>query len=263
MLDHGASLVCCTPTYALRMAEVAQAEGIDLRSSPVRLLVVAGEPGGSIPAVRARIESAWGARVIDHVGMTEIGAYGFECEEAPGGMHVLESEFIAEVIDPATGILLPDGAPGELVLTNLGRLGSPLIRYRTGDHVVLTRGRCQCGRWFARLDGGIGGRIDDMIVIRGNNLFPASIENLIREFADVAEFRIIVDQSRPMPDLRIEVEAKPAQDSTGLAARLEQTVRDRFHFRPTVTQVAPGTLPRFELKAKRWVRLDKKTEENG
>ncbi|MCH7885603.1 MAG: prolyl oligopeptidase family serine peptidase, partial [Planctomycetes bacterium] len=257
MLDHAATVVCCTPTYALRMAEVADREGIDLRSSSVRLLIVAGEPGGSIPAVRSRIEEDWCARVIDHVGMTEIGAYGFECVEAPGGLHVIESEFVAEVIDPTTCEVLPDGRVGELVLTNLGRRGSPLIRYRTGDQVLLTRDRCRCGRWFARIEGGIRGRLDDMLIIRGNNVFPSAIEGLLREYREVSEFRLVVDRAGSMADLHIEVEPDPERDAGDLAHRIETSVRDRFHFKPRVTLVSAGSLPRFEMKARRLIRNDR------
>ena len=256
MLEHAATVVCCTPTYALRMAEVADADGIDLPSSPVRMLIVAGEPGGSIRQVRARIEKAWGARVIDHVGMTEIGAYGFECAEAPGGMHVIESEFIASVIDPESTEPLPDGQLGELVLTNLGRWGSPLIRYRTGDQVVLSRDRCACGRWFARIEDGIRGRTDDMLVIRGNNVFPTAIEAILREFQEVAEYRLLVDQSETMADLRIEVEPYSDCDQAGLGERVEVAIRHRLHFRAEVTVVEAGTLPRPEMKAHRLVRGD-------
>ena len=256
MLENEVTFICCTPTYALRMAEVAEAEGVDLRASPVRTLIVAGEPGGSIPATRGRIESAWGARVIDHPGMTEIGAWGFECVEAPGGVHVIESEFIAEVIDPTTMQPLPDGEPGELVLTNLGRKGSPLLRYRTGDQVRLTRRRCACGRWFARAEGGILGRLDDMMLIRGNNVFPAAVEGIIREFDEVAEFRMEVEHTGPMPGLRIEIEPRPLSaggdpDLRDLPAKLTRAVRDRLHFSPRVELVEPGALPRFEMKAKR------------
>src|SRR6201999_724284 len=138
-------------------------------------------------------ESTWGARVYDHTGMTEIGALAFECEPRPGeGVHIIESEFIPEVIDPQTLQPVAEGEPGELVLTNLGRWGSPLIRYRTGDRVRLTRGQCACGRSFARLEGGILGRIDEMFIVRGNNVFPTAVEAVIRRFNEVAEFRCTV-----------------------------------------------------------------------
>jgi len=256
LLDNQATMVCCTPTYALHMAEVAESEGLRLGESPVRALIVAGEPGGNIPTVRAHIESAWGARVFDHSGMTEMGAYGFECVEAPGGMHVLESEFIAEVIDPATTTALPDGQEGELVLTNLGRRGSPLIRYRTGDQVRLIRNRCACGRWFARLEGGILGRVDDMFVVRGNNVFPSAVEGVIREFREVGEFNLVVDRPRSLAELEIRVEPVAGIEITDLADRIADRVRDRLLFRPKVTIVPLGSLPRFEMKARRVVRRD-------
>src|SRR5262245_27241149 len=151
MIDNRIDVVFCTPTYALRMAETAAQEGIDLAGSSVRALIVAGEPGGAIPEVRRKIETAWGARLFDHHGMTEIGSVSYECQPAPSGVHINEAEFIAEVIDPSTGKEVGDGQQGELVLTNLGRIGSPLIRYRTGDLVRMTRRACACGSSFARL----------------------------------------------------------------------------------------------------------------
>lgn len=253
-LDHGATVVCCTPTYALRMSQVAAEEGIDLARSSVRAIIVAGEPGGNIPATRGLIESAWGARVFDHAGMTEIGPWGFECVEAPGALHVIESEFIPEVIDPKTGRPVADGGTGELVLTNLGRVGSPLVRYRTGDQVRVARGLCSCGRSFVRMQGGVLGRLDDMVVIRGINVFPSVIEGIVRRFVEVAEFRLTVDENGPMAELRIEVEPRRGAATEGLAGRLEAAVRDRLHFRPDVALAAPGVLPRSEMKAKRLTR---------
>src|SRR5216684_1162332 len=195
----GATVVCCTPTYALRLADVAEDErpARSLSESRVRMLIVAGEPGGSIPATRARIEQRWGARVIDHHGLTEVGPLSFECWEAPGFLHVNEGEYICEVLDfaagaPSGGREVPDGECGELVVTNLGRMASPVIRYRTGDLVVRSSEPCPCGRTWARLEGGVLARADDMINIRGVNVFPASIESVVRRFSEVGEFRSIV-----------------------------------------------------------------------
>ena len=147
----GATVLVSTPSYALHLIEVARERGLDLRGWPVRVTVHAGEPGAGIPAVRARIEAGFGARAYDHAGMTEVGAHAFECA-AQAGLHVNEAEFIAEVIDPATG---EPAEAGELVLTNLGRAGSPAVRYRSGDRVCLSRDPCRCGRTFLRLPGGI------------------------------------------------------------------------------------------------------------
>lgn len=256
-LDHGATVVCCTPTYALHMIEVAEREGVDLAGSAVRALIVAGEPGGSIPATRERIEAGWGARVFDHAGMTEMGPWGFQCEASAEDMHVIETAFIAEVVDQ-NGEAAADGEQGELVLTNLGRWGSPLIRYRTGDQVRLVRGRCACGRWFARVPGGILGRVDDMIVVRGNNVFPSAIEGVIRSFPEVAEFRMTVIDRPALSELEVEIEPVPHVggdgDATALTGRVQVALQDRFHFRSRVRAVASGALPRFELKARRFSR---------
>jgi phenylacetate-CoA ligase len=255
ILEGRATVVLCTPTYALRLAEVAAAEGIDLAGSPVRALIVAGEPGGSIPQTRRRIEQTWGARVFDHHGMTEIGPAAVECIQNPGGMHLLESEYIAEIIDPGTESPVPPGEVGELVLTNLGRAGSPLLRYRTGDLVRADTSPCPCGRSFLRFDGGILGRSDDMIVIRGNNVFPSALEAILRQFEEVAEYRIEVDASSTLPELRVEVEPTTAELGTSVVERVDRAIRDELLFRAVVTAVPPGSLPRYEFKAKRiWIR---------
>jgi phenylacetate-CoA ligase len=253
LLEHQVTILFCTPTYALRLAETARQQGLDLAHSAVRMLIVAGEPGGSIPATRQQIESVWGARVIDHTGMTEIGSLGIECPENPAGVHLLETECLAEVIDPATGTPVPPGQTGELVLTNLGRWGSPLLRYRTGDLVRVDPRPCPCGRTWIRLEGGILGRTDDMIYLRGNNLYPSALEAVIRRFPDVAEYRVEVDQSEALPVLRIEIEPLPSAATNGLAERIGRVIRDEMLFRAEVTTVPTGTLPRFEMKARRIV----------
>ena len=250
LLDNQANVVLCTPTYALHLAQIAQEQGIDLRQAPVRKLIVAGEPGGSIPATRQRIEDAWNARVFDHHGMTEVGPMTIECPEAPGGLHAMEGDYIVEMIDPATTQPVSPGMVGELVVTNLGRLGSPLIRYRTGDLVRVDPKPCPCGRTFVRLDGGILGLTDDMISIRGNNVYPSALENVLRRFAEVVEYRVEVDATSPLAELRVEVE--PSLNAPGdLAERVAQALRDELLFRAEVTLAAPGSLPRFEMKAQR------------
>ncbi|OWK40488.1 phenylacetate--CoA ligase family protein [Fimbriiglobus ruber] len=254
LLDHEATVVCATPTYAQHLAEVAADEGIDLTSSSVRAIVVAGEPGGSVPGTRERIETAWCARVFDHYGMTEVGPVATECAENPDGMHVLEEDYIAEVVDPATGQPVAPGTDGELVVTNLGRTGSPLIRYRTGDIVRVDTEPCPCGRIWTRLAGGVRGRTDDMIHVRGNNVYPTAIEAVVRRFPEVREFRVIIDQTGPLSDLRIEVEPADAADGPRTADAVARAVRDVLLFRAAVTAVPPGTLPRFEMKARRVVR---------
>jgi phenylacetate-CoA ligase len=247
LLEHKATVVCCTPTYALHLAELAAQEGIDLAGSPVRLLIVAGEPGGSIPATRERIAAVWGARVIDHYGMTEVGPVAVESVESPGCVEILEDHYVAEVLGPDSQPTA-DGEVGELVLTNLGRVGSPLIRYRTGDMV---RPRRTPGGLV--LDGGVLGRTDDMIHVRGNNLYPAAIEAVVRRFPEVAEFRIVIDRTGPLADLGLEIEPADGSRATGLADAVARAIRDELLFRVPVLAVACGTLPRYEMKARRVV----------
>jgi phenylacetate-CoA ligase len=252
LLDNEATIVLCTPTYALRLAEVATDEGIDLASSAVRALIVAGEPGGNIPATRQRIEAAWGARVIDHCGMTEIGPTAIECAASPGGLHIVETAFLPEVIDPLSGHEVERGETGELVLTNFGRIGSPLIRYRTGDLVRVDTRPCPCGCAFVRLDGGILGRADDMIVIRGNNVYPSALQTILHRFPEVVEYRVEVDRTGTLPSLRIDVELSTA-DARSVTTRIEQAIHAELLFRAELRSVEPGTLPRYEMKAQRVV----------
>ena len=255
----GATVVCCTPTYALRLAEVAAETRPDdpLARSSVRVVIVAGEPGGSIPTTRRRIEEAWGARVLDHHGLTEVGPTSFECWEAPGGLHLNEREFICEVLDPHSGRHVDDGVRGELVVTNLGRIGSPVIRYRTGDLVVRRTGPCACGRTFARLEGGVLGRADDMVNIRGVNVFPSAVEDLVMGFPEIAEFRAIVSHRDALASLTLEVEVVESHTvddhQRTLASRVSGRLRDAFGLNIPVKVVAPHTLPRFEVKARRFI----------
>jgi len=256
IVETSATVLCCTPTYAIRLAEVAAEESIDLASSKLRTLIVAGEPGGSVPATRAHISKLWhGARVVDHHGMTEIGPVTYGCPKRPCVLHVIEDSYIAEVIDPLTGHLVPRGATGELVLTNLGRLGSPLIRYRTSDIVqAAPEERCECGARDLALNGGILGRTDDMLVVRGVNVYPSAVENIVRGFDAVGEYRVEIQNHRTLPELTIQVEAAPshAHDAT-LTHRLEAALTQAFALRIPVALVPQGSLPRFEMKARRWV----------
>ncbi len=247
ILEHDISTLVCTPTYALHLAEVAEQEGIDLASSNVNITIHAGEPGASVPATKNRIETAWGARCYDHAGATEVGAWGFECQ-AQAGLHVNEGEFICEIIDPETGKPADDG---ELVLTNLGRVGMPLIRYRSGDRVRVKKGACECGRTFLQLDGGVIGRIDDVLIVRGINVFPSAIENIIRRFPEVGEFAVDVYRRTELDELEIRIEAKSA-DPGSLTSAISNELRNGLGLRANVTVVSDGTLPRFDLKARRF-----------
>jgi phenylacetate-CoA ligase len=254
LLDNDATVVLCTPTYALHLADVAREQHIDLTESSVRAVIVAGEPGGSIPATRNRIEEAWGARVFDHSGLTEVGPMAIECPDNPAGLHVLEEDYIVEVIDPASAEPVPAGQLGELVVTNLGRWGSPVLRYRTGDLVRVDPQPCSCGRCFLRLQGGILGRADDMIQVRGNNVYPSALEAVIRRFPEVVEYRVAVDESQPLAELRVELEPILPGLAAELVQRVDQAIREELLFRAEVTAVAPGTLPRFEMKARRFIK---------
>jgi phenylacetate-CoA ligase len=252
MRELEATAMCSTPTYALRLAEVAREENFDLDEIPMRITVHAGEPGANVPATKRRIESAWGAKCFDHGGASEVGAYSFECMLQPGATHAIESEFIVEVIDPESETPAMPGETGELVITNLGRIGYPIVRYRTGDLVQLNPHPCDCGRSFVRFEGGVIGRADDMVIVRGVNVYPSAVENLIREFDEVDEFRVTVTERKQMADLGIEVEFVDGTNASNATEAITKAFQNNLGLRPTVTAVPRDTLPRFELKAKRF-----------
>jgi len=245
ILDTGATVLLCTPSYALHLAAVALREGIRLADSQIRITIHAGEPGASIPATRARLEEAWHAHVIDHAGTTEVGPYGLGCPHGHG-IHINEAEFIAEVLDSATLQPTPAGEIGELILTNLGRVAWPAFRYRTGDLVRPRGGTCACGSTYLLLEGGILGRADDMITIRGVNVFPSALEDVIRSVSDLAEFRILLTRRGEMDELAIELE-----ETRAVCDEVADRIRMLIGIRVEVLPVTVGSLPRSEGKARR------------
>jgi phenylacetate-CoA ligase len=254
--ELGATALVCTPSYALHLAELAMGQGIPLDGLGVRTTVHAGEPGAGIPAVRQRIETLWGARAFDHAGMTEVGAYGFECARRDG-LHVNELEFVAEVLDPGTGRPVAPGEVGELTLSNLGRWGAPVLRYRSGDRVRLGDRACDCGRTFLRLGGGILGRVDDMLIVRGVNVFPSALEGIVRRFEPVDEFQIEVRRHGELDEIRLLLEVDGgAEAPRWIAERVVEEVRKALGIRVEAVAVPPRSLPRYELKARRVVRRE-------
>jgi len=239
---------------------VAEEEGLNMAESSVRGIIVAGEPGGNIPAIRQQIESAFGARVFDHWGMTEIGSLGVESVNYSAGLYLLETECIAEIINPESGASVESGETGELVITNLGRWGSPVIRYRTGDLVREDLSESPDGLCLKRLQGGVLGRADDMMTIRGNNVFPSSIDAIVREFDRVAEYRMLFTTQREMNHLKIEIEPVAPIAETDAAEELltevNRAIKDRMNFQAEIVAVPVDSLPRFELKGRRLVKDD-------
>jgi phenylacetate-CoA ligase len=238
--------IFCTPSYALHMAEVAAEHQIDVGELEVRQLILAGEPGGSVPAIRGRIEKTWKACVIDHSGATEVGPWGYG-DLRGQGLFVNEHDFLAEFLSVETGTAAADGELSELVLTNLGRAGSPIIRYRTSDLVRPTWQHAGNNR-FVFLQGGVLGRSDDMMVIRGVNIFPSSVEQILRSFPEVIEYRMIARKLGEMDHLMIEIE-----DRLNDPDRVANELRLRLGLKVEVSAVALGSLPRVEGKGKRFI----------
>lgn len=250
-LEHmarlGATVLCCTPTYAARLGQLIGRENCPGSGElAVHTILVAGEPGGSIAAVRKVISRLWdGARVFDHHGMTEVGPVSWEHPQRPMILCLDHERYLCEVVDPTSGREVNDGEEGELVLSTLARSASPLLRYRTGDRVrkLLIDG-------ILHLEGGILDRSDDMVIVRGVNLYPSALEEVIRNFPAVEEFQVVEREVEAMTELEIQIETTEA----GIAGRIEQALRDRFTLRIPVVEVAPDSLPRYEFKSRRWTR---------
>jgi phenylacetate-CoA ligase len=256
ILDMKATVVCSTPTYALRMAQEAKAMGVELAGGPVQRLILSGEPAGSIPATKRLIEREWGAKAGDTAGMTELGTIMmFECSDQPGGTHIIEDHYIEEVLDPESGEPVPYGEMGERVVTSFGRGFIPVLRYRSRDFVVkMPASTCTCGRTFDIYDGGIRGRVDDMKLVRGTNVYPRAVEAIVRQFEEIDEFQIhlyTAEGRRDEIEVLVEIpdtDVDPYPILSELGSSLSQA-HEGLRF--GVKQADTESLPRFELKAKR------------
>ena len=261
LLNYPITVLGCTPSYALFLAEHAAKKGIDLaKDTRVRITWHTGEPGASIPATRARIEAAFGAKAYDLPGLTEIAAWGFECDARSGLTHVHEDYCYPEVLDEEDRPVGPGGR-GELVFTSLYRKAMPLIRYRTRDVVQVADRRCPCGRTLIAFEGGVLGRLDDMKKIRGIIVYPRRIEELVRPHAAVDEFQIVFRRHEGLDDILVRIDPSPSlalAERDGLRERLADSLRTGLGLRASVEVTEPGTLPRWDHKARRVV--DERTE---
>lgn len=241
-----------TPSYAMHMAHEAVARGTPLAKCSIRKVFVAGEPGGSVHAIRQQIESLYNAEVMDHSGATEVGPWGFGAREGDS-LHIIESEFIAEFLRQENVETTGHHDEGiyELVLTSLGRVGAPVLRYRTGDLVrPIPSNDANCR--FVKLSGGVLGRADDMMVVRGVNIFPSSIDAIVRSFPSVTEYRIIVEKSGALDHLTLEIETQDASEAE-IVSKLAERLSVQLNLKVLVMHVPRGTLPRSEGKAKRFI----------
>lgn len=257
MQDFGSTVLTCTPSYSLYLAEEAQAEGLDMRKGKLRVGIFGAEPWSE--EMRGEIEANLGLHAIDIYGLSEIMGPGvaIECIEAKQGLHIWEDHFIAEIIDPETGNRLPDGEKGELVITTITKQGIPLIRYRTRDITSITREPCVCGRTHARI-ARMSGRSDDMLIIRGVNVFPSQIESILVRVEGVEpHYLLIVDRKDNLDTLEVQVEVNEEMFSDEikvlqtLSKRIEKEIKDMLGVTCTVKLVEPKTIQRSEGKAKR------------
>lgn len=255
MVAHEVEVLCCTPTYAMRLGELFASHANDETSTyRLKKIIVAGEPGGSLPEVRKRLSDLWkGARVFDHHGMTETGPVTYEHPDKPLSLCVIEEAYFAEIIDRETQTEVAPGQKGELVLTTLTRTACPLLRYRSGDLVEKSYFTPAGGAPILCLEGGILGRVDEMVVIRGVNVYPTAVEKIIRGFPEVVEFQVVQTTRQSMAELEVMIEAD-AKARPDLADRVQRELADAFTLRIPVKMVEAGELPRYEFKSRRWVR---------
>jgi phenylacetate-CoA ligase len=262
LIDQGITVVACTPTYAMRLALTAQQMGVDLaRDTQVRVVVTSGEPRPD--ATKRAISEAFGALVGDTAGMTEAATiFMFECVEEPGGCHIIETDYIEEVLDPESMRPVGYGERGVRVMTSLGREGICMLRYWTNDLVVkLPHTECRCGRTWDIYQAGIQGRHDDMRKIRGVWFVPSMVEDVVRAFPQVDEYQCVLDTIDALDTLVIQIEPRsdyPASDHETLRLQFGLEAKRVLSFTPKVELAAPGSLPRFEMKAKRFrdIRAD-------
>jgi phenylacetate-CoA ligase len=261
LLTYPITVLGCTPSYALFLAEHAARKGIDLaKDSKLRITWHTGEPGASIPATRARIEAAYGARAFDLPGLTEIAAWGFECDARSGLVHVHEDYVYPEILDEQDRPVKP-GERGELVFTSLYRKAMPLLRYRTRDVVQLADRRCRCGRTLLALEGGVLARLDDMKKVRGIIVYPRRVEEIVRAHRDVDEFQIVFRRVEGLDDILVRVDPAAAlapRERPALGEALAKDLQLGLGIRVSVEVGEPGCLPRWDHKARR-VR-DERTE---
>ncbi len=261
LLTYPITVLGCTPSYALFLAEAAVKKGIDLaKQAKIRITWHTGEPGASIPATRARIEAAFGGQAFDLPGLTEIAAWGFECQARSGLTHVHEDYCYPEVLDEG-GRAVDPGGRGELVFTSLYRKAMPLLRYRTRDIVQLADRRCPCGRTLVAFEGGVHARLDDMKKVRGIIVYPRRIEEIVRPHRDVDEFQIVFRRHQGLDEILVRVDPAPVlslAERTGLLTRIGEDLRLGLGIRVNVEATEPGALPRWDHKARR-VR-DERTE---
>jgi phenylacetate-CoA ligase len=254
LMTYPITVLGCTPSYALFLAEHAARKGVDLaKQTKIRITWHTGEPGASIPATRAKIETAFGAQAFDLPGLTEIAAWGFECDARSGLVHVHEDYCYPEVLDEAGEPVKPGGR-GELVFTSLYRKAMPLVRYRTRDVVQVADRRCPCGRTLLAFEGGVLARLDDMKKVRGVIVYPRRIEELVRPFAGVDEFQIVFRRHEGLDDILLRVDPAPSlsrAECDGLCATLADALRVGLGIRVTVEATTPGELPRWDHKARR------------
>jgi len=263
--EIGATALMGTPTYILNMAATAKNEmNIDPSLLPIEKITCAGEPGASIPGTKKRMEDAWGAKVYDHAGATEIGAWSFECREQPGGLHVNDAMFLVEIEDIETGKLIHEhGHQGKMIITALDRMAMPCIRFDSKDIIEWAPESCSCGRTFRLIKGGVKGRVDDIVKVKGVLLSPSAIEMVVRSTKGLGdEYEVIVDKIGDSDRIQLKLELLP--ESKGLKTQIEKSLVDQLRLKTNLRYQLSfhdyGSLPRYEVKARRFKDLRKKND---
>jgi len=263
MQELRATAMMATPTYVLGMADTARKKlGIDPANDlAIERITCAGEPGASIPATKRRMEEAWGAKVYDHIGATEIGAWSYECQEQPGGLHVNEGLFLVQIEDPETGDIIEEpGKPGKMIITALDRIAQPCIRFDSKDIIMWHEDQCPCGRTYRLIKGGVIGRADDITKVKGVLLAPTAIEEVVRGIPELSdEYEVTVTKKGDTDDISLKVELQPEAEGRKdqVLAILNDHLRVKTNLRYNIFFHTYGSLPRYDVKARRFKDLRK------
>jgi len=251
-----------TPTYVLGMGETALKMGIDPKKElSIERITCAGEPGASIPSTRKRMEELWGARVFDHIGATEIGAWSYECLDSPLMLHVNEAFFLVEIEDVETGEIIEEpGKQGKMIVTTFDRIAKPCIRFDSKDVIKWADHKCECGRTFRLIDGGVIGRADDITKVKGVLLAPTAIEEVVRSFRELSdEYEVIVTKKGDIDDITLKIEIRPGYEpgQKEILQRLQNELRLKTNLGYNIEVHPYGSLPRYDVKAKRFKDMRK------
>lgn len=253
MIQNRCTVLFCNPTYAFYLTQLAKKKHVTVDDLPLKLIILSGEPGAQSRSHLQELKAIWtDAMIYDHYGMTELGPISYQCPVDRKYAHIFNDTFFIELIDSTTLRPISNDAEGELVITSITDLDQPLIRYRTGDVAVLSKHFCHCNHQGVSIVHGIKGRTDDMLTIRGVNVYPSTVDAIVREFSAIDEYQVDIFQNNGILEIKLSIQFYEGQQTVAIVDALSQKIRETIGLRISVITLNPGTLALHEFKAKRW-----------